>query len=122
MAQYDFYTAMIRFITHHSDRSDARVDGMMQCLDHVAECIEDQGVILVPWELRELTARSLAGMAALLQEQVLPSAVADNNRAGEMQIRWAVDTSMEAMTFLLRVVAEGQDGPATVTLPPPPAG
>ena len=120
MSQYDFYVGLLRFISSEADRREPRVDAMMQCLDHIATCAEAGDTFTVTVDKRELASRALAGVAALLQKQVLPEVIAYHNTKGEIEIRWAVDASLASMGEILKAQAAQLDGPLTITLPPPP--
>lgn len=118
-----FYANILRFVAGRGDRSDSRVAEMMDALADAAGEIEARGAVTVPAGRFEITARAFAGVAGFLQKQILPEAVAHGNAAGEAQVRWAVDTSMDMVNRLLSDAALGRgDRPVELRLPPPPAG
>lgn len=118
---YAFYTAMLRFIAGRTEvAGDPRAAAMMSELTLAADAIDRGGAVTVPAGRLEIAARAFAGVAGVLQRQVLPSAVAEGNAAGERQIRWAVDASMEVMRTLLTAAAEGVGQDIRVDLPAPP--
>lgn len=122
MSDYGFYVAILRFVARKSDRSDARIAAMMDNLERAAAEIEAQGGFDVVADHLELTARAFAGVAGFLQKQILPEAVAEGNKTGEAQIRWAIDNSMEAVNSLLgRAALTEQRSDMRITLPAPPA-
>lgn len=121
MAEYAFYAAQLRFIARTTDRSDAAVAAMMDDLGRIADAVERQGTFTVPAARLRPAARALAGVAGFLQQHILPEVVAAGNARGEAQVRWVIDTSMEAMATLMshaEVSGDGED--RTITLPPPP--
>jgi membrane-bound lytic murein transglycosylase MltF len=69
-----------------------------------------------------LTARALAGVAGFLQQHILPEVSAAKHLVGEVQTRWAIDTSMSLMANLLAHADMAKDSEEyTVMLPKPPA-
>jgi hypothetical protein len=126
MTAYSFFSSMLRFVAAKTEAAssstlDARTADMMATLRHIAGAVEGATAFDVPGDRLELSARALAGFAAFLQKSILPEAVAHGNQAGEAQIRWSVDTAMEAVNTLLSRAAM-QDGQAVrITLPPPPS-
>ncbi|EME70918.1 hypothetical protein H261_05899 [Paramagnetospirillum caucaseum] len=126
MSSYAFFSAMLRFVAAKTEAAaqDARTAEMMAVLRRIAGTVEQGAEFEVAGNRLELTARALAGFAAFLQKSILPEAVAHGNQTGEVQIRWSVDTAMDAVSTLLSRAAlqEGQEGlPVRIALPPPPA-
>lgn len=120
MAQYDFYAAILRFVASTATRTDPRVVAMMENLECAATEIETSDGFAVIEDQREICARALAGVAAFLQERILPETIADQNAEAEAQVRWAVDASLDALNQILRAQAQGvADTIAIVLLPPP---
>ena len=120
MADYDFYAGILRFVANTSERTDPRIAAMMECLDQAAAAIEAAQSYAIPFDQRENYARALAGVAAFLQQRILPETIAEQNKQAEQQVRWAIDTSMETMTHVLSNQAAGNQDVLTVTFPPPP--
>ncbi len=120
MSDYSFYLATLAFVASRSDRSDARVAAIMAALDDAAGGITPQGRFPVAAGQLEITARAFAGVAALLQKQILPETIALGHAGAEQQVRWSVDASMAVVNTLLAAAAQG-DGNIMITLPPPPA-
>jgi len=120
MADYDFYAAILRFVATTATRSDPRVTAMMECLEQAADYIDADGYFRVELDQRELYARALAGVAAFLQERILPETIADKNKEGELQIRWSVDTSLDGLNQILKAQAEGNQATIAINFPPPP--
>ena len=121
MADYGFYAGILRFVASTSARTEPRIALMMECLDAAAAAIETQQSFPVAYDQRESYARALAGVAAFLQERILPETVAENNKTAELQVRWAVDRSLEAMSRILTAQSEGDTETLTITFPAPPA-
>lgn len=122
MSDYAFYASTLRFVARKTERVDERVAAMMDALIAAADSVEASGSIIAAPERMELTARAFAGFAGFLQKQILPEVVADRNEAGERQVRWSIDTSMDVVNRLLGAVACGEgDAPITITLPALPA-
>ena len=120
MPQYDFYAAILRFVASTATRTDPRVTAMMENLECAAKAIEESDSFAVIEDQREICARALAGVAAFLQERILPETIADQNIEAETQVRWAVDASLDALNQILRAQAQGvQDTIAIVLMPPP---
>jgi len=106
MSDYQFFAQILRFVSRKTERADARIAQMMDALDQAASEVESFGRITVKADALESTARAFAGVAAFLQKQILPEAVAEGNALGEKQIRWAIDNSMAAVNRLLTLAAE----------------
>jgi hypothetical protein len=120
MADYDFYAAILRFVATTATRTDPRVTSMMECLEQAAGAIDQDDTFIVLLDKRELYARALAGVAAFLQERILPETVAEENKIAELQVRWSVDTSLEALNQILQAQAGGNMEPITIEFRPPP--
>lgn len=120
MPQYDFYAAILRFVASTATRTDPRVTAMMENLECAAKAIEDSDGFTVIEDHREICARALAGVAAFLQERILPETIADQNAEAEAQVRWAVDASLDALNQILRAQAQGVQDTIAIVLPPPP--
>lgn len=115
---YGFYTGILRFIANRTDTAaDGRAATMMGLLLDAAATIERDGTLTVAAVRLEDTARAFAGVAGVLQQQILPAAVGAGNAAGERQIRWAVDASMDIVRQLLAAAADQPPKDAQVTLP-----
>jgi len=122
MTDYGFYIGYLRFVAGKTPRESAEIDAMMQALDGIADQIEEAGEFCALPDQLEIQARALAGLASLLQQQILPEVVADQNSRAEAQIRWAIDTSMTLMGRLTVAADTGDHDPATVfDLPPVPS-
>ncbi|MEW5726429.1 MAG: hypothetical protein AB1918_01250 [Pseudomonadota bacterium] len=119
LSEVAFYANILRFVAGRSDRSDPRVAEMMDALVDAAGEIEARGALTVPAGRYEITARAFAGVAGFLLKQILPEAVAHGNAAGEAQLRWAVDASMEMVNRLLSEAALGH-GDRPIELRPSP--
>ncbi|HSV29791.1 MAG TPA: hypothetical protein VLL76_09525 [Candidatus Omnitrophota bacterium] len=121
MTDHAFYAQTLRFVAGKTERVDDRVAAMMDALTAAAADIEQSGAVAVAPERIELTARAFAGVAGFLQKQILPEVVAHANQAGERQVRWSIDTSMDIVNRLLGAVARGEaEATIKVELPPPP--
>jgi hypothetical protein len=120
MAEYDFYASILRFVSSTATRTDPRVAAMMDCLEQAADYIDADGYFRVEIDQRELYARALAGVAAFLQERILPETIGEENKEAETQVRWAVDTSLEALNQILKAQADGLQATVTINFPDPP--
>ena len=120
MAQYDFYAAILRFVASTATRTDPRVVAMMENLESAAQEIEKFDSFAVIEDHREISARALAGVAAFLQERILPETIADKNLEAETQVRWAVDASLDALNQILKAQAQGVGDTVSIVLLPPP--
>ncbi len=120
MADYDFYAAILRFVASTATRTDPRVATMMECLELAADYVDSDGYFRVEADQRELFARALAGVAAFLQERILPETVGEGNKEAETQVRWAVDTSLDALNQILRAQTDSVQGTINVMFPDPP--
>lgn len=114
---YAFYTRILRFVAARSDHTDPRIATMMALLLQAADAIDVDGRFTAT-EL-DLTARAFAGVAAMLQKQILPETTANGHAEAERQIRWAIDTSMEIVNGLLHKSSLG-GGTISLKLPPLP--
>ncbi len=122
MPPYAFYSAMLRFVAAKTGAAaqDARTAEMMAVLRRIADRVEHEPDFEVAGDSLELTARAFAGFAAFLQKSILPEAVAHGNQAGEAQIRWSVDSAMDAVNTLLSRAALQEGRAVRIVLPPPP--
>lgn len=122
MADYGFYIAQLRFVARTTERVDPQVAEMMDELARIADSIETEGyAFTVPAGRLRVAGRALAGLAGLMQQQILPEVVADGNSRGEAQVRWTIDSSMEAVANITVHAELTNDGEAyRVILPPPP--
>jgi glucan biosynthesis protein len=109
-----FYTSLLRFVAARTPGGDDRVDTMMAILRAAADSFDATGSFTAT-DLN-LTARAFAGMAAMLQKQILPEAVANGHAEAERDIRWAVDTAMDAVNLLLRQATFDDTQPVTLTV------
>ncbi|MGE5537560.1 MAG: hypothetical protein ACM33T_00210 [Solirubrobacterales bacterium] len=109
------FANVLRFVAAHSDRSDPRIAAMMDILGAAADAIEATGGVTVAAAELELAARAFAGVAGFLQQRILPETVAAANKAGEEQVRAAVDASMDAVNRLLREAAGGAGQPVALS-------
>jgi len=121
MADYDFYASILRFVASTATRADARIAALMDCLDFAADTVDAEGCVKVPFDRRELFARALAGVAAFLQERILPETIGEGNKQAEIQVRWSIDTSLDAVNQILRAQADGNLDPVVVVFTPPPS-
>lgn len=112
------FPKLLRFIAAKGERPDPGVMAQMKALEAAATQIEDTGTFEVAGAELAVAARAFAGVAAFLQQQILPEAVADGNAAGERQVRWAVDQAMEIVNLLLCRAAETPGEPVTVVVRP----
>ena len=94
---------------------------MVDELNRIADAVEQVGGFTVPADRMKIAGRGLAGLAGFLQERILPEAISAGNAAGEREIRWVIDTSMQLMSTLLAGAETGSAEDATLKLPPPPA-
>lgn len=118
---YGFYAAHLRFVARTTQRVTPEVAAMMEELGAVADQVADGYSFTVPAGRLRVTARALAGVAGFLQQHILPEAVAAGNAVGEAQVRWVIDTSMEAVANLTVHAEQTGDGEDyRVILPPPP--
>lgn len=118
---YAFFAAHLHFVARTTQRVTPQVAAMMDELQRLGDAVATADSFTVPADRLRLAARALAGVAGLLQQQVLPEVVAANNLRGERQVRWVIDTAMESMAALTShadLTGDGQD--KTIALPPPP--
>lgn len=121
MADYTFYISFLRFVANKTERETPDIAAMMDELNKIAEGIEAEGTFSVPKERMAVAARALAGVAGLLQQSILPEVVASENKVGEVQVRWVIDTSMELVAHLTTRAELAEDGEVfTADLPAPP--
>jgi hypothetical protein len=120
LSDHSFYAAMLRFIAAKTDVADERMAAMMAALTAAAGEIETGSGFTIAADRLEIAARAFAGVAAFLQKQILPEVVADTNQAGERQVRWAIDTAMDAVNALLARAALREGEAVSLELPPPP--
>lgn len=120
MSDYAFYAGMLRFVARKTEAEDVRMRAMMSALLELAAEVEAAGRFSISGDELEITARAFAGIAAFLQKQILPEVVAAQNKAGETQVRWAVDTSMDIVNRLLSHSAQKIGGDCAIVLPAAP--
>lgn len=111
-----FYIKLLRFVATKTERTDPRIAAMMDLLVEAADAFETSGAYRLSPDRLALAARAFAGVAAFLQRQILPSAVAERNAKGEGQVRWAIDTAMASVNSLLTRAATGDAAPLSLVL------
>ena len=120
MSEYDFYIKHLRFIAARTEKTSPDVSAMVDELNRMADAIENAGGFIIPADRLKVAGRALAGLAGFLQDRILPEAIAAGNDAGERQIRWVIDTSMQFMSVLLARAETAPTEDAAMELPPPP--
>lgn len=107
---------MLRFVARKTDRSDLRIAAMMEILLEAADRFEANGKLTLSPERQTLAARAFAGVAAFLQQQILPSVVSEQNTVGERQVRGAIDRAMTTVHALLSHAASIDGRPVCLDL------
>ena len=121
MSEYDFFVSHLRFIASRTDRDNPEVTEMIDQLQRIADAVENTGGFAVSPEKLKASGRGLAGLAGILQQQILPEVISAGNTRGEIQVRWVIDTSMNLMsTLMARADADDLNESAIFELPPPP--
>ena len=121
MNDYAFYVAQLRFAASKTQRTDEDSAHMMSVLDDIARQIEARGAFRIEAEDIRVGARGLAGVAGFLQQHILPEVVAAENKIGEQQVRWTIDTSMALMaTMMTHAELTNDQESLEQTLPVPP--
>lgn len=116
---YGFYAACLRFVARRTDAATPEVSAMMRDLEEIASGVEAEGAVVVAPERLSGAARALAGVAGMLQQHILPEAVAAGDAAAEARVRWMIDASMTAMATLSTQAQLGvADDAVRVALPP----
>lgn len=118
MTDYRFFSACLRFVARRTDAADDTVAAMMADLDALADVIDAKARLVVPADRRKSAARALAGVAGMLQQQILPQAVGD--ASAERRVRWMIDTSMAAVAEITVHAETVADADFRGALPPPP--
>ena len=101
MGDYNFYAGYLRFAADKTDRDTSEIEAMMAELNRIAKILDQESGFTVEADKLRLTARALAGVAGFLQQHILPEVIEAQNEAGEVQIRWVIDTSMSLMANLM---------------------
>ncbi|WP_142848323.1 hypothetical protein [Telmatospirillum sp. J64-1] len=120
MSDYTRYAAILRFVARKTDQSEERIAAMMEDLLKAADQIEQTGRFTVAPDHAASTARAFAGVAAFLQQQILPEAVAHGDKEAENQIRWTISAAMDGVNTLLAAMAEDQTKVIEVVVPDNP--
>lgn len=118
---YGFYVAHLRFVARTTDRVTPQVAAMMDALTDIADQVAQGYSYTVPAGHLRVAARALAGVAGFLHQHILPEVVAAENATGEAQVRWVIESSMEAVAALTvhaELTDDGED--YRIILPPPP--
>ncbi len=97
MTDYRFFANCLRFVARRTDAATPEIRTMMDDLDALANAVEGEGALVVPASRRKSAARALAGVAGMLQQHILPEAVAAGDAAGERRVRWMIDAAMAAV-------------------------
>lgn len=118
MSDYRFFSACLRFVARRTDATAPGIGALMADLDDLADGIDAEGAWRVPAARRKSAARALAGVAGLLQQQILPSAVGD--AAAERRVRWMIDTAMAAVAEITVHAETVADADFRGALPPSP--
>ncbi|SBV98086.1 conserved hypothetical protein [uncultured Alphaproteobacteria bacterium] len=120
MSDYRFFAACLRFVARRTDAAAPGVAAMMVDLSALAEGIETAGALIVPAERRRSAARALAGVAGMLQQHILPEAVAGGDAAAEGRVRWMIDAAMAGVAELTVHAETVAAAEFRAPLPPPP--
>ncbi|MGE4529589.1 MAG: hypothetical protein AB7D00_14590 [Rhodospirillaceae bacterium] len=120
---YGFYAACLRFVARRTDAVTPEIAAMMRDLEEIAVGVEAEGAIVVAPARLSGAARALAGVAGMLQQHILPEAVAAGDAAAEARVRWMIDASMEAVAALsAQAQLAAADDAVRLALPPLAAG
>jgi len=121
MNDYNFYAGYLRFAANKTAPESPEIAAMKAELLRIADILENAGSFKVEADNLRITARALAGVAGFLQQQILPEVVAAENKIGEVQTRWVIDTSMSIMANLMAHAETSNDSKSyEVELPAAP--
>jgi hypothetical protein len=120
MTNYKFFAAQLRFVANRTKCESGDVARKVEALLAIADEVdgENRNFFIAAKDLRD-TSRALAGVAGFMQQHILPEVIADQNSAGEKQVRWTIETCMALMAKLMthaELTKDAQD--LHVTLPP----
>ena len=101
MSIYNFYAGYLRFVAENTTLNSPEIQDMMAELNYIAKILENNTMFTVEKNKLLMTSRALAGVAGLLQQQILPEIIEAGNTSGEIQIRWVINTSMNIMSNLM---------------------
>ena len=118
MSDYRFFAACLRFVARRTDSSTPELAALMADLDALAEGVEAEGALIVPKARLKGAARALAGVAGMLQQQILPEAVASGDAGAERRVRWMIDAAMTGMAALTAQAESADAGDYRKPLPP----
>lgn len=120
MSEYRFFAACLRFVARRTDAATPEMAALMADLDAMAESVESKGALIVAPDRLKSSARALAGVAGMLQQQILPEAVASGDAGAERRVRWMIDAAMTGMAGLSAHAETAAAKPYRKPLPPPP--
>lgn len=120
MSDYRFFAACLRFVARRTDAATPGMAAMMADLDGLADHVEAEGALIVPQARLSGAARALAGVAGMLQQQILPETVAAGNASGERRVRWMIDAAMAGVAALAAHAEAPGASDFHSALPPPP--
>lgn len=120
MSKYDFFIAQLHFVVSRTDRESGDVACMMDALTEISDALEGKNeIFFVPHFRLRSTARALAGVAGLMQQHILPEVIAAQNRVGEKQVRWTIETCMTWVAKLMTHAELTKDAEGlSLSLPP----
>ena len=101
MSIYNFYARYLRFVAENTTPDSPEIQDMMAELNYIAKILENNTMFTVEKNKLLMTSRALAGVAGFLQQHILPETIEAGNTAGEIQIRWVINTSMNIMSNLM---------------------
>ncbi len=120
MSEYRFFAACLRFVARRTDAATPELAALMADLEAMAAGIEAEGLLVVAEDRLKGSARALAGVAGMLQQQILPEAVAGGDAGAERRVRWMIDAAMTGMAGITAHAESAAAGGYRKALPPPP--
>lgn len=120
MSDYRFFAACLRFVARRTDAATPELAALMADLEAIAAGVEAEGALIVGRDRFKGAARALAGVAAMLQQQILPEAVAAGDAGAERRVRWMIDAAMTGMAGLSAHGESADAGDYRKPLPPAP--
>jgi len=120
MSDYRFFAACLRFVARRTEATTPDLAALMADLEAMAVGVEAEGELIVPQARLKGAARALAGVAGMLQQQILPEAVAAGDAGAERRVRWMIDAAMTGMAALTAHAESTDAGDYRKALPPLP--
>lgn len=111
---YQFLADMMRFVAAKTQADSDDIRTMMFHLRAVADQVGQGPEIVIATRDARYVARALAGVAAFLQDRILPEALAESNETAIAQIKQAAQLSLQLSGLILKRLGDEAEEPRPI--------